>query len=468
MEKWLQAALGYVQQWLSHQIRLTQQPGAVLAIAHRGKPVLEQAFGLADVDTGRKLAPRHRFRVASHSKSFTAAGILKLREQGRLSLDDPAGRHVKGLHPTVAKATLAQLLSHSAGIIRDGTDSDQWVDRRPFLNEEELRAALAEPLVIDANTRFKYSNHGFGLAGLVIEAVTGEPYGRWIRREIVAAAGLAETEPDIDTVDPARMASGHSCRLPLGRRVAIPGRNSTGALAPATGFVATAGDLTRFFSGLDPAAKAGVLDAASRREMVRPQWRSPHSSIDLRYGLGLMIGRSAGWDWFGHGGAFQGFISRTAMLPEASLTISLVTNAIDGPAAIWLGGVTEILCRFAREGAPARRLADWTGRWWSIWRAVDLVPMGDKVLVAHPDLANPFEEAAEISVSGRDRGRLALANGFDSHGEQVHRLRNARGQVTAVRLGGGEYRSEARLIAEMEKRYGGGRKAKSKDAPQRH
>ena len=88
-----------------------------------------------------------------------------------------------------------------------------------------------------------------------------------------------------------------------------------------------------------------------------------------------MIGRAAGWDWFGHGGAFQGFISRTAMLPEASLTISLVTNAIDGPAAIWVGGVAEILRRFAREGAPARRLADWTGRWWSIWRALDLVPI---------------------------------------------------------------------------------------------
>ena len=460
MEKWLQAALGYVPRWLGHQIRLAQHPGAVLAIAHKGVLVFEQAFGLADLEQGTKLSPRHRFRVASHSKSFTAAGILKLREQGRLGLDDATGRHVKGLHPAVAKTTIAQLLSHSAGIIRDGTDSDQWADRRPFLDEGELRAALAEPLIIDANTRFKYSNHGFGLAGLVIEGVTGEPYGSWIEREIVKPAGLTETAHDIENVDPARMASGHSGRLPLGRRVVIPGRNSTGALAAATGFVATARDLTRFFGGLDPAAKAGILSAASRREMVRPQWRSPHSSLDLRYGLGLMIGRTAGWDWFGHGGAFQGFISRTAMLPEASLTISLVTNAIDGPAAIWVGGVAEILRRFAREGAPARRLADWTGRWWSIWRALDLVPMGDKVVVAHPDLANPFEEAAEITVSGRDRGRLALANGFDSHGEEVRRLRNRQGDVIGVRLGGGEYRSEARLAAEMEKRYGGGKDAK--------
>ena len=116
--------------------------------------------------------------------------------------------------------------------------------------------------------------------------------------------------------------------------------------------------------------------------------------------------------------------------------------------------MTEILRRFALEGAPARGVADWTGRWWSGWRCVDLVPMGDTVLVAHPELANPFEDAAEISVAGRDRGRLALANGFDSHGEAAHRLRNARGHVSAIRLGGGEYQREARLAADMEKRYG--------------
>ena len=82
------------------------------------------------------------------------------------------------------------------------------------------------------------------------------------------------------------------------------------------------------------------------------------------------------------------------------------------------------------------------------------------MVVAHPDFANPFEEAAEISVSGRDRGRLALANGFDSHGEEVRRLRNRQGDVIGVRLGGGEYRGEARLVAEMEKRYGGGKDAR--------
>src|SRR5205085_7308697 len=133
-----------------------------------------------DLVKGVALTPRHRFRVASHSKSFTASGLMKLREQGRLRLDDPVGRYLDDLHPTVARTTITQLLSHSAGLVRDGADSGQWLDRRQFLDEAEIRADLAAGTTIEANTRFKYSNHGFALAGLVIAAITGESYEGWI------------------------------------------------------------------------------------------------------------------------------------------------------------------------------------------------------------------------------------------------------------------------------------------------
>ncbi len=91
-------------------MRVSEQPGCSLAIAHRGQVVLDRAFGSADLAAGIGLTPLHRFRVASHSKSFTAAGILRLREQGRLNLDDRIGRYVTGLHPDVADASLSQLL----------------------------------------------------------------------------------------------------------------------------------------------------------------------------------------------------------------------------------------------------------------------------------------------------------------------------------------------------------------------
>src|SRR5687768_5339212 len=103
MHKWLPPALDYIPRWLDFQMRMTRQPGCVIAVMHRDRLVLEQAFGFADLARRIPMTPRHRFRVASHSKSFTAAGVLKLREAGKLGLDDPAGRFVKGLHRDVGR-----------------------------------------------------------------------------------------------------------------------------------------------------------------------------------------------------------------------------------------------------------------------------------------------------------------------------------------------------------------------------
>jgi CubicO group peptidase (beta-lactamase class C family) len=455
MDDWLKPALDYIPQWLEYQMRLFEQPGCVIAIIHKGRVVLERAFGYVDILSRAPLTPRHRFRVASHSKSFTAAGIMKLREQGKLGLDDRIGHYVEGLHPAVAEATIAQLLSHSAGIIRDGNDSGQWQDRRSFLDAAELRADLAAAPVIDPNSRFKYSNHGYGLAGLVIEAVTGTPYRSWIKQAIIDAAGLDETEPDMPVADSVLVARGHSAKLPLGRRVMIPGDNPTNALAPATGFVSTARDLARWFAQLDPAARESVLTVASRREMTRRQWRYPHSSLERYYGLGTISGKTADWECFGHNGAFQGFASRTVALPDPALAVSLVTNAVDGLADRWLDGAIHILASFAKHGAPTSEVRDWTGRWWTRWVAVDLVPMGGKVMVAAPSLPNPFTDASEISVFGADRGRISLAAGSAHHGEDVRRVRGRDGKIDEVWLGGMRFLPEAVIAAELEQHYGG-------------
>ncbi|MBV8578851.1 MAG: beta-lactamase family protein, partial [Acetobacteraceae bacterium] len=254
MDAWLQFASDYICDWIQFQLRASEQPGCIIAIAHRGKIVTERAFGLADLDSGEKLTARHRFRIASHSKAFTAAGIMKLREQRKLRLGDPVGRYVKGLHPQVARATLAQLLSHSAGLTRDGADSGQFTDHRPYLNEAELLAELKLPTAIEPNTRFKYSNHGYALLGQVIERIAGEPYSLWIKREIVEAAGLKDTEPNVPLGKGVPFARGHSRRLPSGRRWVIPGDNPAHAMTSAAGFAATAADTARFFAQLAPNA----------------------------------------------------------------------------------------------------------------------------------------------------------------------------------------------------------------------
>lgn len=454
MESWLPPAMSYMRHWIEFQVRASQRPGCIVAIAHRGKIVAEYAFGHANLATGEKLTPRHRFRVASHSKSFTATAIMKLRESRKLRLDDPIGQYVKGLHPQVAETTVAQILSHSAGLTRDGADAGQFTDRRPYLDEKELMVELQSPPAIEPNTRFKYSNHGFGLLGLVIEAITAEPYRVWIKREIVDAVGLRETEPDMPIGNGIPFARGHTLRLPLERRLVIPGDNLTNAIAPAAGFVSTAADLARFFAQLAPDAKRSVLSPGSRREMIRKHWRNPHASLEGYYGLGIMSGNLGDWDWFGHGGLFQGYVSQTCAIPACDLTITILTNSTDGLAAFWLDGAMRILRAFATRGAPGRRVRDWTGRWWNTWGAIDLVPIGNLVIVANPHLLNPFMDATEIEVAGRDTGRISLAAGYASHGQAVRRTRNKAGAVTDIWLGGGNLKPEKVLATEMERRYG--------------
>lgn len=454
MEKWLPPALDYIPRWIEFQMAASQQPGCMLAIAHRGKLVLERAFGHANLATGETLTPRHRFRIASHSKSFTAAGIMKLRERGKLKLDDNAGQFVEGLHPAVERVTIAQLLSHTAGLIRDGDDAGQFLDRRPYYNARELRADLRKPPVIEPNSRFKYSNHGYGLLGLIIEAITAEPYGTWIKREIIDAVGLKETTPDPPLPRGTPFARGHSGRITLGRRVVIPGDNPTHALCAAAGFVSTAADVARYFAQLAPNAKTSVLSKASRREMTRRQWRNPNTGLELYYGLGTISGATGAWEWFGHSGGFQGYISRTCNYPAQELTVSVLTNAVDGWAGLWGDGVVHIMQAFARNGAPDRKTKDWSGRFWSLWGAVDLLPMGGKVLAITPGFINPFPEASELLITGRSTGRIASAPGFGSHGEPVRCARAKSGQMTELWLGGSKLLPGAKVAKEMEARYG--------------
>jgi CubicO group peptidase (beta-lactamase class C family) len=454
VEPWLRPAIDYAVDWMEFQLRASQRPGCIIAIAHRGQVVAEHAFGHANLTTGEKLTPRHRFRIASHSKSFTAAGIMKLREARKLRLDDPVGQYVKGLHPQIAETTIGQILSHSAGLVRDGTAAGQFSDSRPFLSTEELIADLQSPPVIEPNTRFKYSNHGYGLIGLVIESIAKEPYRVWIEREIVDAAGLHETQSDMPLAKGTPFARGHTPRLPAGRRLVIPGDNGLNAITPAGGFVSTAADLARFFAQLAPNARRGVLSGGSRREMTRKHWRNPHSSLEQYYGLGIVSGTASGWDWFGHSGGLHGYISRTCVIPACHVTISILTNSTDGWGGFWIDSAMHIMRAFAARGAPKRRVRDWTGRWWSPWGAVDLVPMGNAVLVGNPHVFSPFMDATEIEVTGRDTGRISLAGGYGSHGEAVRRTRNKAGKVTEIWFAGGKVRPEKAVAAEMERRYG--------------
>jgi D-alanyl-D-alanine carboxypeptidase len=259
-----------------------------------------------------------------------------------------------------------------------------------------------------------------------------------VQREIVEASGLQESVPDVHALPPrARLARGHSTKQPLGRRVAIDVGMSTHALASATGFVSTAADLARFFASLAPEARSSALSIASRREMVRRQWRSEHDSTGRWYGLGTIAGTAGAWDHVGHSGGFPGVITRTACVPAQQLAVSVLTNAADGLAHQWLDGTLQLLQACEKGGAPSRRTASWQGRFWNLWGAFDLLPMaGARVLLATPGLANPVLDASELEVEAPDRGRVVLGGGFAQHGEPVRLERDARGRIVRLWHGG--------------------------------
>jgi CubicO group peptidase (beta-lactamase class C family) len=451
MAEWLNAALDYIPSWLDMQLRIFKQPGCVMAIAYRGKIILEHAFGHADCGRGEPLTARHRFRAASLSKSFTAAAILKLREMGRLRLDDAVEKYVPGLDRGIGRLKIFQLLCHGAGVIRDGADCGYFYGRRPYPSASELLADFQTPPVIKPNTRFKYSNQGYGLLGLVIEAVSGEAYTSWIKREIIDAAGLRETTPDMPVAEGTPFANGHTDDLLLGRRVVVRGDYSTGALAPASGVVSTASDLALFFAQLAPRAATSVISAASRRDMTRRRLRNRHSSAHIHYGFGTISGIVGGWKWFGHTGGLQGYVARIKVLPAQDLTVSVLANSADALVEQWTNGVIHILQAYEQYGRASEQLKDWTGRWWGLWGAIDLVPMGNVVMVANPHAPNPFLDASELQVSGRDAARIMPSSGFLYYGEAARRIRNGAGAVSELWLGGDKFLPEAERAAEVEK-----------------
>jgi hypothetical protein len=109
---------------------------------------------------------------------------------------------------------------------------------------------------------------------------------------------------------------------------------------------------------------------------------------------------------------------------------------------------------FARNGAPARKTKDWSGRFWSLWGAVDLLPMGNKVLAIAPGFINPFPDASELEITGRNTGRIAAAPGFGSHGEPVRCARAKSGRITEVWLAGTKFLPAGKMTRELETRYG--------------
>jgi CubicO group peptidase (beta-lactamase class C family) len=415
------AAAPYIDSWLGFRQRLLCVPGVQAAIAVDGDLVLSSAHGYADVENQVALTPGHLFRVASHSKMFTATSILQLAEAGKLRLDDPVAAHLSWLEGSdIAGRTLRELLSHGSGIIRDGLDADHWQLSKPFLDEEGLRrVALDHASVFDANERFKYSNITYSLLGEVVAEVSGTPYNDYVFRNVVERLGLVDTFPELMPERAADYALGYSALGYADRRLPIDHVDTAG-MSAATGFTSTAADLVRFAS----AQRFGderLLSDDSKRRMQHAEW--PTGEIGHFYGLGVDVHEIDGHRTIGHRGGYPGHITGTRVDPRSGVAISVLTNAIDGPARGLVSGVLALIGIAAGRPTKAERVDSgaekFCGRFANLWGVTDVVRLGDRLVAISPESDAPAEDVITLSVAGDDRLIVNSDNGFGGPGEAM-------------------------------------------------
>ena len=440
-------AAAYAGEWIGYLQRSLRLPGLVAAVRHEDRLVLSRAHGYADVESGTEMRTDHIFRIASHSKTFTATAVMLLVERGNLRLDDPVGRWVDWLteEPRVGALTIRQLLTHSSGLIRDGSDAAWWDLRLPFHNDQSLReAVLTEKPVYAGSERFKYSNIGYSLLGRVVAEASGTPYNQFVQTEIVDRLRLQSTGPELDLSQGERMATGYSSRRYGQERFPLP-RLDTAAMSSATGFFSTAEDVCRYgaahFMGNEE-----LLADDTKREMQH-EWWEVRGKERRHYGLGFNVIRVGDRRMISHGGAFPGFITYTCIDPVDQLVVCVLTNAIDGPAEALATGVVKLinraeapsLTRGGGTGGGAGRAADldrFTGRFFSLWTVLDILRLGDQLVALDPENIDPTIDVIELEVVDDRTLRITEAGGYSSRGELVRFDFDPDGRAEVVQFAG--------------------------------
>ncbi|GAA0600837.1 beta-lactamase family protein [Kribbella sandramycini] len=438
-----QEAAPAVESWLDFQQRYARTPGVQAAIRVGDELVLSTALGFSDEPAGIPLRTDHLFRVASHSKMFTGTAVLQLVEQGKLRLDDPVQTYVPELAGSaLAAATVRELLGHQAGVIRDGIDKDYWQLMDPFLGREELIGLCrSHGRVFEPNEHFKYSNVGYSLLGLVIEAAGGSSYGDYLAVNIVDRLGLRNTGAEWDPRRADQYAGGHTGLLAGDDRREVIPHADTRAMAPATGVYSTAEDLTAFGAAQFFGAEKLLTDA-SKRLMQRDESLVIAFGNEIeRYGLGMEIVKIGERRLVGHSGGYPGHTTRTFIDPVDKLAVSVLTNCIAGPAVALATGVMRLLELAAKppvrtkvpDGVDVRRFC---GRFANLTAVMEIALLGGRLVALYPAYPSPLDGYEELEVVDANTLRVLPTSGFGSVGERVEYTWDADGRPAVVRYGG--------------------------------
>ena len=311
-------------------------PSVSVAVMRDGKMLLQRAWGLADVGKGTKADAATTYPIASASKMFTAALVLKLVDRGRLSLNDSIAKHLTGLKPQFQAITIEQLLNHTSGLPNDFRDPAQRLEPR---SPAELFVMIAATNPANEPGReFVYSNTGYALLGALIQKMYGASYDAVLRDEIARPLGLTLAQ----CAEPRPTEATGYMRSPEGKVGPPPGMHYS-QLTGVGGVCATAGDLVKWTHVFH---NGKVLSASSYTAMTTP--RGPAVSGD--YGLGVYV-RPRPWGdkaIVASGVSTTGFVADVHWYPEKALATATLYNV--GPR---VPGVTDLVPRIVLGVPPA-------------------------------------------------------------------------------------------------------------------
>jgi CubicO group peptidase (beta-lactamase class C family) len=402
-------------------------PSLTAAVFRGGEVVWEEAVGLSDVEQRIEATTDSQYAVASITKTFTAASVMQLRDEGKLDLEDPLSRHLpEAAHGT---PTLRRLLSHASGLQRE-PPGEVWETLR-FPDEEELLAGLEEAeQVLPPSTAWHYSNLAYALLGHVVSRVSGMPYHDYVRERLLRPVGLERT-----TWGPAEGAALPYFVEPYSDGVQREPVLELGGKGGESGLYSTVGDLARwgsFLAGPDESvlAPASVAEMHDLQIMAEPDWT-------LGWGLGIELWRRGERVYGGHTGGFPGFLSIVLYSRQDRIGAVLLTNASTWPklSATGLDLAEAALEELAPEREPWRpeeaapaEILPLLGRWWSEGDETIFSWRNGK-LEARLAAAPPEREPSVFELEAEDRFRVVSGR---ERGEVLRVVRDDRGEVARL------------------------------------
>ena len=302
---------------ISTALKASGAPGVSVSVVQDGKLAYAKAFGEADVAAGRAADAHTRYAIGSISKEFTAAAILMLAEQDKLSLDDKVAKYFPAL-TRASEVSIRQLLSHTAGY-EDYAPQDyiipEWT--QPTTPQAILDRWAKKPLNFDPGTRWQYSNTNFVLAGEIFEKASGQKLLDFLREKIFMPLGMT-TASDCDEKSPLDAAA--YTRYALGPPRPVQ-REASGWYFAAGELCMVPSDLSRWDIAL---LQKKLLSAHSYEEFTREVKLA--DGKPTHYALGLQVGESDGVRMIYHGGEVSGFLALNEIFPDQNASVTVLSN----------------------------------------------------------------------------------------------------------------------------------------------